>query len=108
MLAVDKNIWKFLPSFYPVFPGSTCVVCGLALRIIAYSHLLEYLSMHLLEMEPLLYPAGRYFLFSQSFSSAATLLSIRSQLTAKRRRVCQREVRSCQGFLGNEVYSLFG
>lgn len=67
MLAVDKSIWKFLPFFYPIFfffPGSPCVICGPVLRIIAYS--LEYLPRHLLEMEPLLYPAGRYLDISSS------------------------------------------
>ncbi|KAL9870432.1 uncharacterized protein GJ701_012119 [Geothlypis trichas] len=78
-----KASGSFYHLFTLFFPGSACVICGPVLRIIAHSHLLEYLPMHLLEMEPLLYPAGRYFLFSQSFSSAAAaLLSSRAVGTA--------------------------
>lgn len=73
MTAVDKRIWKFLPSFCPVFSLCHLWPCPEDYSI----NSLEYLPMHLLEMEPLLCPAGRYFLFSQSFSSAAALLSSR-------------------------------
>lgn len=70
-----KTSGSFYHHFTPFFPGSSCVICGPVLRIIAYS--LEYLPMHLLEMEPLLYPAGTYRLFSLSFSTAAAVLSSR-------------------------------